>query len=536
MMVRGYPRLVTFGCGLPDTVPAEEFGNKAANLATIAALGVRVPPGFCLGVTLCEEYFGSGRTLPPDLPDLLTAGISRLEKTTGLAFGSTRRPLIVSVRSGAPVSMPGVMETLLNIGLSRDSIRGLVSMSGNPKFAWDSYRRLIQNFGEVIFGHPHALYRTALHAMMEREGLSDEVELDALSLRELASEYERGFSLTEGQKFPAQASDQLQMAVEAVIRSWESSRAEAFRRLNLIREARGTAVTIQAMVFGNIGTRSGAGVAFTRNPWQGDNRILVDFKFGAQGEDVVSGDKSVSTQDEFREVLPDVFQELTDTAKRLEVFFRDMQDLEFTVQDGELFILQTRSGKRSPYAALKIATDLCQEGIISPQDVVWMLREVDIGAITIEGVRTKDHPIAVGIPASGGVAAGMIAFSTPRAEEMASEGRDIILVRETPSPDDIPGITAARALLTARGARTAHAAVVARQMGKICVVGCEGLSIDESRRRCLISGQEFPEGSIITVDGNSGRIFRGEVEYTTGQPSQLIDLVREWERGLQMQG
>ena len=534
MAVRAYPRLVTFGCGLPDSVPAEEFGNKAAGLATIASLGVRVPPGFCLGVSLCEEYYRSGEALPPDLPDLLGAGIARLEKVCGLSFGSTRKPLLVSVRSGAPVSMPGVMQTLLNVGLSRESVRGLVSLSGNPKFAWDSYRRLIGNIGEVVCGHPPAQYRTALRGAIAREGVADEVELDAISLRELASEYERVFTLTGGRDFPAQASAQLEMAVEAVIRSWESPRAEAFRRLHLVGEARGTAVTVQAMVFGNRGTRSGAGVAFTRNPWQGKNQLLVDFKFGAQGEDVVSGDQSVSTQDEFREALPEVFRELLDTAKKLESYFKDMQDLEFTVQEGELFILQTRSGKRSPYAALRIAVDLCREGVISPADVIWMLRDVDLDAISIDCIRTKDHPIAVGIPASGGVAAGEIAFSSARAEELGEDGRTIVLVRETPSPDDIPGIRAARALLTARGARTAHAAVVARQMGRICVVGCEGLVIDESRRRCRIGGQEFMEGSVITLDGNTGRVFRGEVEFSTEPPSHLLSVVKEWERSLQL--
>ena len=534
MAAKAYPRLVTFGCGLPDNVPAEEFGNKAANLATIASLGVKVPPGFCLGVTICEEYFGSGETLPSDLPDLLKTGIARLEKTTGLLFGSSRRPLLVSVRSGAPVSMPGVMDTLLNIGLSRESIRGLISLSGNPKFTWDSYRRLVQNFGEVICHHPTSLYNACLHNVMGREEVADEVELDAISLRELAFECERVFLLTEEQKFPEHAMVQLEKAVEAVIRSWENPRAEAFRRLNLIREARGTAVTVQAMVFGNLGTRSGAGVAFTRNPWQGHNQILVDFKFGVQGEDVVSGNHSVSTQNEFQEALPEAFRELADTAKKLESYYKDMQDLEFTVQNGELFILQTRSGKRSPYAVLKIAVDLCQEGVISPPDVIWMLREVDLDAISIERIRTKDHPIAVGIPASGGVAAGEIAFSSARAEEMESGGKDVILVRETPSPDDIPGIRAARALLTARGARTAHAAVVARQMGKICVVGCESLVIDESRRRCQIGGQEFREGSKITVDGNSGTVFRGEVEYSAERPSTLIAMVKEWERTLQL--
>ncbi|MCU0632288.1 MAG: PEP-utilizing enzyme [Methanolinea sp.] len=534
MAVKTYPRLVTFGCGFEESVPAEEFGNKAAHLATIASLGVRVPPGFCLGVTLCEEYFGSGETPPPDLPDLLKNGIARLEKATGLSFGSSRRPLIVSVRSGAPVSMPGVMETLLNIGLSRDAVRGLISLSGNPKFAWDSYRRLIQNFGEVICHHPPTLYRTALREVMESEEVEDEVELDAHSFRELANEYERIFAQNGGGKFPDSARVQLGQAAETVIRSWESPRAEAFRRLNLIREARGTAVTVQVMVFGNMGSRSGAGVAFTRNPWQGHNRILVDFKFGAQGEDVVSGDQSVSTQNEFQDALPEAFAELTGIAKTLESYYKDMQDLEFTIQNGELYILQTRSGKRSPYAALKIAVDLCQEGVISPSDVIWMLREVDLDAISIQRVRTRDHPIAVGIPASGGVAAGDIALSSARAEEMESLGREVILVRETPSPDDIPGIKAANALLTARGARTAHAAVVARQMGKVCVVGCGSLVIDEGRRRCLVGGQEFREGSRITVDGNSGNVFAGEVEHSSEQPRQLIAMVREWERSLQL--
>lgn len=534
MAARIHPRMVTFGCGRNESVPSEEFGNKAANLATVSSLGVRVPPGFCLGVTLCEEYFASGQRLPPDLPDLLAAGISGLERATGLGFGSSRKPLLVSVRSGAPVSMPGVMETLLNIGLSRETVRGLISLSGNPKFAWDSYRRLIQSYGEVVCHQSPALYRAALRDAMEREGVTDEVELDPNTLRDLATEYERIFAQDGGGKFPDQAMRQLERAAEAVIRSWQSPRAEAYRRLNLIREARGTAVAVQAMVFGNLGSRSGAGVAFTRNPWKGDNQLLVDFKFGAQGEDVVSGDQSVSTQREFEEALPETFAELRETARRLESYFKDMQDLEFTVQNGELYILQTRSGKRSPYAALKIAVDLCQEGVISPSDVIWMLREVDLDSISVERVRTRDHPLAVGIPASGGVAAGDISFSSASAEAMASEGRRVILVRETPSPDDISGIRAAIGLLTARGARTAHAAVVARQLGRVCVVGCEGLAIDEIRRRCRISGHELREGATITIDGNSGKVFHGEVEHSSERPTALIAKLREWEQSLHL--
>jgi pyruvate,orthophosphate dikinase len=304
--------------------------------------------------------------------------------------------------------------------------------------------------------------------------------------------------------------------------------------MNLIREARGTAVTIQMMVFGNMGARSGAGVAFTRNPWLGTPGLLVDFKFGAQGEDVVSGEQSAATQAEFAKAMPEVFGMLAEIGKKLELHYRDMQDLEFTVEEGKLSVLQTRSGKRSPYAALKIAVAMCREGIITPADVSWMLREVDLDAIRLQRVRPGDYPVAVGIPASGGVATGMIVFSGETAGQDAGEGKDVILIRETASPDDIPGISVARGLLTVRGARTSHAAVVARQMGKVCVVQCEGLEIDTTRKRCTISGHELREGSVISIDGNSGNVYIGTIEYYEERPEELISIVRVWERELQM--
>jgi pyruvate,orthophosphate dikinase len=533
-MVKMGERMVRIGYGVLDEVPPNDFGTKAAGLATMSHLGIPVPPAFSLPVALCEEYFEAGEALPEDFPGLLRNGISFLEKATGSVFGGTRRPLLVSVRSGAPVSMPGVMDTLLNVGLNQDTVRGLISLSGNPRFAWDSYRRLLQDFSRIVFRQDPQPYRAALREALEAEDLSDEMELASGNLRDLALDYERIFSATMEHRFPSDVHEQLSLASEGVIRSWKNPRAEAYRRMNLLAGVRGTAVTVQAMVFGNMGSRSGAGVAFTRNPWQGTDGLIIDFKFGAQGEDVVSGDQSAASPAEFSESMPDVYRDLGEIGKRLELHFRDMQDLEFTVQEGALYILQTRSGKRSPYAALKIAISLCQEDIISPSDVIWMLRDVDLDSISIRKVISRDYPVAVGIPASAGVATGGIAFSGEQAERDAAGGRPTILVRETASPDDLPGIAVAQGLLTMRGARTSHAAVVARQMGKICVVNCTNLEINLSRRRCSLSGHELREGEVISIDGNSGNVYIGAVEYAEEKPINLIARVRTWERELQL--
>ncbi|MDD1706262.1 MAG: hypothetical protein LUQ12_04415, partial [Methanoregulaceae archaeon] len=496
-------RMIRFGAGMRDEVHPSEFGNKAASLATMALMGVPVPPGFSLSVSVCEEYYRNNRKIPDDFSTLLKGGIEFIEKASGSVFGGIRRPLLVSVRSGAPVSMPGVMDTILNVGLNRETLRGLIFLSGNPRFAWDTYRRFIAEFARVIFRQDLQPYHMALRTLLDAEGVADPIELNSRSLKDLALQYERIFTSGTGRRFPSDVQEQLVCAAEGVIRSWTNPRAESFRRMNLLKEVRGTAVTVQMMVFGNMGARSGAGVAFTRNPWLGSGDLLIDFKFGAQGEDVVSGEQSAATQQEFARAMPEVFDSLLDIGKRLELHYRDMQDLEFTVEEGRLSVLQTRSGKRSPYAALKIAVSLCQEGIIAPSDVIWMLREVDLDAIRVQTVKPGDYPVAVGIPASGGVASGMIALSGERAEREAGEGNPVILVRETASPDDLPGISAACGLLTMRGARTSHAAVVARQMGKICVVQCEGLEIDTARKRCRLSGHELREGSLITIDGNS---------------------------------
>ncbi|MDD1715166.1 MAG: hypothetical protein LUQ61_07915 [Methanoregulaceae archaeon] len=521
------PRMILFGPGVTAEAPAAEYGNKAAVLAAMAHLGVPVPPGFSLNVSICEEFYQNDRVLPEDVSGLLSCGTGYIERSTGLSFGSGRNPLLVSVRSGAPVTMPGVMDTILNVGLNRETVRGLIYRTGNPRFAWDSYRRFLEQFGRSVFGHDPQVYRAIIGQYREREGVEDESELDFHSLREIAEQFERIFSRKNGRRFPENVNDQLILATEAVLGSWMSPRAEQYRSMHLVKGARGTAVTVQAMVFGNMGGGSGAGVAFSRNPWTGEPGLLVDFKFGSQGEDVVSGDKGVATQLEIQERLPVEYQALADIAGSLEKRFRDMQDLEFTIQEGSLYILQSRSGKRAPYAALRIAVDLWKEGVITIDQARMMLEDVDLDHIVLRGVRTSDPPLATGISASSGVASGKIALNVDQALQFSGEG-SVILVRETASPDDIQGIGVAEGILTSRGARTSHAAVVARQMGKVCIVNCTDLSIDIRRHLCRFGSRVVYEGDTITLDGETGAVYSGTVEVTLERPEALLSVVRSW--------
>ncbi|MCQ8894017.1 MAG: PEP-utilizing enzyme [Methanolinea sp.] len=529
-MQEKYPRIIFFGPGRKAQVPAREYGNKAAVLATMANLAIPVPPGFALNVSICEEYFRNNRTLPPDLPDMLQEGIRWIERAMDLSFGSGRRPLLVSVRSGAPVTMPGVMDTILNVGLNRETLRGLIVMTGNPRFAWDSYRRFLEQFGTSVFGHNPKVYRTIVREAMAGEDIDDEAALDFHSLQEIAGQFEKVYLRQDGRPFPTDVGEQLACATEAVLSSWMSPRAEQFRRLNLVREARGTAVTIQAMVFGNLGAASGAGVAFSRNPWTGEPGLLVDFKFGAQGEDVVSGDMEVATQDEFRQRLPAEYSALQKIAAQLEREFGDMQDIEFTVQEGSLYILQSRSGKRAPYAALRIAIDLWQEGIIFRDEALRMLENIDTNTIVLRRVQSANPPLSWGISASLGVASGRIALTPSQALRFPRE-EGIILVRETASPDDIEGIDVSDGLLCARGARTSHAAVVARQMGKVCIVGCRDLTISPERHLCRIRDTALYEGDFITLDGETGAIYAGVGEVVNERPDALIGILQSLKSG-----
>jgi pyruvate,orthophosphate dikinase len=521
-------RLTLFGAGQQNAVPAAAYGNKAAGLAEMASLGVPVPPGFALTVDICRDYFLHGEALGSDVPDLLHQGIAHIERATGTTFGGVRRPLLISVRSGAPVSMPGVMDTILNVGLTPQTVRGMLAHSGNPRFVYDTYRRFLENYGTSIFSHPPSRYTIPLKEMIKKEGVADERELDYQSLRSLCMAYDGLYAGTDERDCLHDAQLQLIRAAVAVIRSWAGPRAEAFRKAHLLRDVSGTAVTVQAMVFGNMGASSGAGVAFTRNPWNGAREMLIDFRFGAQGEDVVSGDREATTQAEIADVMPDVYSDLLQIGNRLETHYRDMQDLEFTVQEGRLFILQSRPGKCAPLASLKIAVDLCEEGLISRPEALKRLQSIDPGSIEVLTVTSEKPPMASGISASGGVAHGSLALTSTRAEQDAVHG-PVILVRETASPDDIAGIDISAGLLTARGARTSHAAVVARQLGRVCVVNCTALSIDLLRHRCTIGGVSLREGDILSLDGNTGAVYQGRVAVRSGRPDQLIEKVRQWE-------
>ncbi len=521
-------RMFEFGNGREEYAPREAFGDKGSILIVMSSMGIPVPPGFVLNVSVCEDYFKNSRKLPEDVPGLLRKGILFLENATGKVFGGFP-PLMVSVRSSAAVSMPGSMETLLNVGLSRGSVRSLIIMTGNPGFAWDSYRRLIEGFGRIVFSQDPSFYRNLLNTSMEAAGVPEEKELDFMALRELAGNYERLFFEESRKPFPEGAYEQLELAVSAVLDSWMSSKASEYRKIHNIKGIQGTAVTIQAMVFGNMGMNSGAGIAFTRNPWTGEKLPVVDFRFGAQGEDVVSGSKAGTSGIEFKTALPSVYRELEEIGGKLEAHFKDMQDIEFTIEEGKLYVLQSRNGKRSPLAALRIAVDLEKEGIISAEEALKKLEGVDLDSISVQKIRTNNSPLAKGESASSGVAVGKIVFSSEKAKSYASR-ETVILVREIPSTDDISGIYASAGLLTASGARTAHAAVVARQMGKVCIVNCRELKLYPGGRKCRIGEKEFLEGDVITLDGTNGVVYEGEIEITLEKPVELLEIVKFWKR------
>lgn len=523
-------RMLEFGSGKGGYAPKEAFGDKASILIAMSSMDIPVPSGFVLNVSVCEEYFKNSRQIPADVPNLLREGISFLASATGKVFGGSP-PLMVSVRSGAAVSMPGSMETLLNIGLSEDTVRALIAMTGNPSFAWDSYRRLIEDFGRTIFSNNPSRYRDLLKTTMEAAGVPDEKELDFMALRKLAEDYKQVFLEESKSPFPDDAHEQLELAVRAVLDSWMSPRAKEYREIRNITGVRGTAVTVQVMVFGNMGMDSGAGIAFTRNPWTGEKSPVIDFRFSAQGEDVVSGSRAGTSGIELKTALPAVYRELTGIGEKLEAYFRDMQDIEFTVEEGKLYILQSRSGKRSPLAALRIAVDLEKEGLNSSREALEKLEGIDLNSISIQKIKADKPPLAKGDPASTGVAVGKIAFSSEQAKSYATDtAGQVILVRETPSPDDIAGIHVSAGFLTARGARTAHAAVVARSLGKICIVNCRELKLYPEGRKCSIGGKEFQEGDVISLDGTSGEIYEGKVEVISEKPVELLQVVDEWKR------
>jgi pyruvate,orthophosphate dikinase len=498
-----------------EDVTPELVGFKAYNLMRMDRAGLLIPPGFVLHTSLCRDFLAGGG-LPRHLEAPLQTHLRRLEDLTGFHLGDPRRPLLVSVRSGAAVSMAGMMDTLLNIGLNQETVRGLVRRTGNPHLAWDSYRRLVTTYAALVDG-VHVDFESVTHARLEEEQLGSVDELDSRSMRALANEsFTR--ARAAGATVPSDPHAQLLGAIGAVFRSWNGERAVAFRRLHGLDETMGTAVIVQAMVFGNAGSRSGAGVGFTRNPSTGADELYFDFAFDAQGEDVVAGRHAPTDPQRLVRAMPDLYADLLRVRRALELEFGDMQDFEFTVEDGQLFMLQTRTGKRTPLAAVRIALAMADEGLIDPRAALALIDQVDLDALSEDELDTAGVTrLASATPASSGVVVGSIALDSDAARAAAAGGAQPILVREAASTDDIEGFAVAGGILTASGGRTCHAAVVARQMAKACLVACPTLEIDLQACTCTIGGHRLAEGATITIDGNDGAVYEGSAKVVHGE-------------------
>ncbi len=501
------------------------LGGKGANLDGMAAIGLPVPPGFTVSTPVCAQYDIATKSFPTELTPQVDAGIAHIESVTGKRFGDATNPLLVSVRSGARVSMPGMMDTVLNLGLNDATVEGLAAISGDARFAWDSYRRFIQMYADVVLGLDHGAFEEALEIAKEDKGYYLDTELSADDLRALVGEYQALVATLWGKPFPQDVLTQLWTAMGAVFESWESDRAKVYRRLNHIPGDWGTAVNVQAMVFGNMGETSATGVAFTRDPATGENAYYGEYLINAQGEDVVAGirtpqyltlaarERANAKPLSMEEAMPEVYRQLADVFAVLETHYRDMQDIEFTVERGMLWMLQTRSGKRTAKAALKISVDMANEGLITRDEAVARVDPAALDQLlhpTLDPKALRDV-LAKGLPASPGAASGIAVFDSDTAEKRAEMGDAVILVRMETSPEDIHGMHAAKGILTARGGMTSHAAVVARGMGRPCVSGAGNVAIDAKERVFRVGGREVREGDVITIDGASGEVMFGEV-------------------------
>jgi pyruvate,orthophosphate dikinase len=524
--------LATAGSAPAEYKPsAETMGFKAFNLLRMAAIGLPVPPAFAIGTCYCADDASRSKALQPAL---WHPGLQALERATHLEFGDTRLPLLLSVRSGAPVSMPGMMETLLNIGLCDATLAGFLRQTGNPRLVWDTYRRLVASYGEVVAGLPASIFESEFAALV---GARDERELDFGELRALSRRYLEAYAGAAGTPFPQDPTTQLVEAIGAVLASWQSSKACEYRRQRGIPDTIGTAVTVQTMVYGNAGGRSGSGVGFTRDPVSGEPSLWIDFLFNAQGEDVVSGRRSAFGHDELAFVMPAVWQALGETATKLEGEFGDMQDFEFAVQDAHLYLLQTRNGKCSAQALARIALDFFDSGAISAEMACERTAALKLDDLVTTRTVSSDGkpltPLSHAASASSGVAVGEIAFDEPAAQVRHAAGASVILVRRDAETADIAALELAAGLLTQRGARTSHAAVVARQLGKVCLVGCTDLQLDETGRTLQIGETTLRQGDLLTLDGNEGAVYAGAV-HTAIAP--LVDLQDRLQRLRATQG
>ncbi|HZW85723.1 MAG TPA: pyruvate, phosphate dikinase, partial [Nitrososphaerales archaeon] len=502
------------------------LGGKGYGLVEMTALGLPVPPGFVITTEVCKLYYKNGGKMPAGLFEAIRGKITEVEKETGKKFGGGDRPLLFSVRSGAPFSMPGMMDTILNLGLNDATTERVAALTGNPKFAYDSYRRLIQMFGKVAMGADAEKFEEILDMRRKEAGVKMDFELPVDAVRQLALEFKEVVKKETGRDFPQDPFVQLEMAVEAVLKSWNNERAKEYRKFYGIGEDLGTAVNIQTMVFGNSGATSGSGVGFTRNPSNGEKKLFGEYLPNSQGEDVVAG---IRTPENIGEVDPRLRSELAGVAAKLEAHFRDMQDFEFTVEDGKLYTLQTRNGKRTAQAAVKIAVDMAEEGVISQEEAIMRVEPEMLESLLHRRLdpSDRDRPIAKGLDASPGAASGMVIFDT---EEAASLGatQKVVLVRPETTPEDIKGMIAAQGVLTVRGGMTSHAAVVARGMGKPAVVGCGDIEISQDRSHFVTkSGDSVEKGEIVTIDGTTGKIYRGEVKMVDPEPTPELTRLLE---------
>lgn len=514
--------------GAEEGVSPKNAGSKAYMLWRMGLLRLAIPPAFVMPTQLCAPVNAGLPQALQAVDDGLHKGIAYLEKITGRRFGDMRAPLLVSVRSGAERSMPGMLQTILNVGLTHETVHGLIRMTGNPRLAFDSHRRFVQSFAEAQDDATAQAFGQSLAAMMHAEEAQTEADLDCEALERLAKDYLDLAARALCRPIPQDPMEQLASATRAVYRSWESARAREYRRLNRLDALQGTAVTVQAMVFGNAGANSGAGVAFSRNPATGANELYVDYLPDAQGEDVVSGRRTPGDAGLLKSRLPALAGELAAAARRLETEFGDAQDIEFTVEEGKLYFLQTRAAKRTPLAAVRIAAALVREGLIDPKIALARLEGIDLDRAGERRFAGTATPVARATPASPGVASGRAVFESARAKAIAQEGGPVILIRPEISTADIAGFAAAAGILTAAGGRTAHAAVVARQMGLTCLVGCNSLAVDANRRQARLADATVSEGDWISLDGGSGEIFLGEREIITQRPEAELGEIAKW--------
>jgi pyruvate, orthophosphate dikinase len=506
------------------------LGGKGAGLAEMTAIGIPVPVGFTVTTEACVEYMRGDREAPPGLEDEVKSHLERLEETTGKRFGDPDDPLLVSVRSGAAVSMPGMMDTILNLGLNDVAAEGLGRTTGNERFARDAYRRLIQMYGEVVDGVHADAFEQELGVLKEERGVTQDVDLSTDDLVDLIERYKRVYHDATGSDFPQDPEEQLRRAIRAVFDSWDNPRAQVYRRANGIPDDLGTAVSVVQMVFGNKGADSGTGVAFTRDPATGEQGIWGEFLTNAQGEDVVAGIRTPQPIAEMKAALPQAYDQLVETMHRLEEHYREMQDIEFTVEEGRLYLLQTRSGKRTAQAALRIAVDMVEENLITKEEAVARIDPGQLDQLLHPMIdpQAEYEAAAKGLNASPGAATGEIVLDADTAEERGLAGEAVILVRWETSPDDIHGLLQARGVLTAHGGMTSHAAVVARGMGKPCVAGCEALSIDLDARKIRVGNHELSEGDVITLDGGTGDVIVGEVDLVPPQINEDFETLLGW--------